>query len=275
MKLITSFLLALLLVLVFVAGGESAQAAGLLYTVRDSDDHLIAIDTETLAQTDIGPLGVTFQFGGLGYDPVSDKLYMIGGDVNPALYTVNRLTGAATLIGNTGLTRLFGLDYDTANGVLYASQYAPSSPALYSLNKTTGAATLIGQLSGTGFGALAYDPSNDRLLGLTADLGDLYEINPNTAATNLLSDGPHLDDGGLAFDLQHGLIWAIDNSGGLFSYDPAANYARSTRLSGIGAHDGLAFVIPEPGSVGLVVLAGGGLWVAGGGRRRKAETLKS
>jgi hypothetical protein len=211
---------------------------------------------------------VQFQFGGLGYDPVSNILYMVGGDVNPSLYTVNRATGAASLIGSVGVTRLFGLDYDTKNGVLYGSQYAPSSAGLYTLNKTTGAATLVGQLSGTGFGALAYDPTNDRLLGLTADLGDLYEINPNTAATNLLSDGPHVDDGGLAFDLQHGLIWAIDNSGFLFSYDPANNFARSTRLSGIGAHDGLVFVIPEPAS-GAMFVVGAALAL----RRRK--TLNS
>jgi hypothetical protein len=254
-----------------ILGSENAHsAAAVLYTIRDADDHLIAIDTDTLQRTDVGPLGVQFEFGGLGYDPAGDVLYMIGGDVNPALYTINRATGAATLVGNTGVNRLFGLDYDTRNGVLYASQYAPLSAGLFALNKTTGAATLVGNFSGTGFGALAYDPNSDRLLGLKADLGELYAINPTNAATNLLADGPSFDDGGLAFDLQHGLIWAIDMTGSLYSYDPAAGYARTTRLSGLGGHDGLAFVIPEPTSAAMGLCASA---LAFSGRRHRRRTV--
>ena len=236
---------------------HAARSNGTLYTIRDLDDHLIAIDNLTLQMTDIGPLGVPFAFGGLGYDPNSDTLYMIGGDLSPSLYRVNRTTGAATLIGNHGVERLFGLDFDSRNNVIYASQFGPTATdvGLYTLNPTTGAATRIAPIEDFGFGGLSYNSTDDVLIGLAPDLGEIYAINRSTGAGTLLSDGPFVDDNGLAFDLERGLIWAIDFGGNLFSYDPSAAYARTTQLSGLGSHDGLAFVIPEPSS-GTLMLCG-------------------
>ena len=228
---------------------QPSASAGTLYTVRDADDHLIAIDNVTLNLTDIGPLGVPFEFGGLAYDPQSDTLFMVGGDVNKALYRVSRATGEATLIGDHGVGRLFGLDFDSDNGVLYGSQYVGGS-GLFVLNTRTGSASRVGDLGGNGFGALAYDAGTDTLIGLEIAAGDLFSVNRTTAAKTLLLDGPFVNDGGLAFDTERQLLWAIDFSGNLYSYDPADGYARSTHLSGLGAHDGLAFV-PDPGTSAL------------------------
>ena len=191
-----------LICLAFLVTSLSAHRAfaATLYTVRDADDRLIAIDNVTLGVTDVGPLGVPFEFGGLGYDPQSDTLYMIGGDINKALYRVSRSTGAATLIGSHGVSRLFGLDYDSKNGVLYASQYVGGS-RLYTLNTQTGAANVVGDLGGNGLGGLAYDPTSDTLIGIEIFAGDLFSVNRSTAAKTLLFDGAFVGESSISSGL--------------------------------------------------------------------------
>lgn len=120
----------------------SLHAGGHFFTVREADDVLVRIDSETLAFTDIGPLGVAFRFGGLAYDTFNETLYMISGRGTQSLYTVDVETGAATLIGAHRVTDLFGLAYDSRNRVLYATGESPAG--LYSLDVTTGSASLIG-----------------------------------------------------------------------------------------------------------------------------------
>jgi hypothetical protein len=65
-----------------------------------------------------------------------------------ALYTIDRLTGATTLVGPTGITGSLGtsLAYDPVFG-MYATNNAGTS-GLYSLNLTTGAGTLIAAFTG-------------------------------------------------------------------------------------------------------------------------------
>jgi hypothetical protein len=211
----------------------------LLYTIEEIGDRLKSINTDTLAITDIGPLGVAFRFGGLAYDAAADKLYMIDGREAKGLYTVNRTTGAATLVGLHGVTDLFGLAYDSTNGILYASQSAGSN--LYRLDTTTGAATLVGNM-GVGIGGLAYDPETDRLIGIAEGVGDLFEIDRATAAATLVFDGSPKNSTGLEYDYDLNLYWDIDWDGNLYSYDPTAGYTRTTRLTGLGPYDGLAYV---------------------------------
>ena len=177
-----SYILSLVYSLIIFAGVISCTSnvqAGTLYAVRESDDTLVSIDTDTLAYTVIGPLGVSFEFGGLTYDPNSQILYMIGGRGNNNLYTVNRTTGQATLVGSHGINDLFGLAFDSTNNVLYATQFAGGSN-LYSLNTSSGASTFIGNM-GIGMGGLAYNSATDTLIGVNDGSGVLYSINRTNA----------------------------------------------------------------------------------------------
>jgi DNA-binding beta-propeller fold protein YncE len=91
--------------------GLAFAADGTLFGVAlgPSPDQLIRIDTITGAATAIGPLGtnvLTPTVGGLEIDPDSGILYYSD---NQNLYSVNKTTGAATLIGAHGVSGMAGL----------------------------------------------------------------------------------------------------------------------------------------------------------------------
>lgn len=230
---------------------SSFADAGTLYAVRESDDVLIEINTDTLAMKDIGPLGTTFAFGGLEY--ANGTLWMVPGRGNNNLFTVDVKSGKATMVGSHGVNDLFGLGYDSKNGVMYGTQFSQGT-SLWELNTGTGAAKLVGNM-GRGIGGLCYNYNTDQLIGVQDGAGDLFEINRQTAQTTLLYAGDYTNDSGLAYDGEKNVLWDIDWNGNLYLYDISNNYARKTMLSGLGAHDGLAFV-PEPSALALLAVAG-------------------
>ncbi len=252
-----------------------AANAGVLYALDNGNDTLVAIDTLSLAVSTVGTLGTNVSFGGLAYDPYSDTMYMVGGRNNNNLFTLDRGTGAATLLGSHGVNDIFGLAFDTRNNVLYGSQFSGGS-GLYSLSLTDGSATIINGSMNAGIGGLSYDWMNDRLVGMSDGAGDIYEIDRLTGAQSLLSNGPFVNDSGFTYDPDLDLYWDVDYSGNLYSYDPNNGFARTTRLTGLGNFDGMSYLtsagnqssedVPVPASI---LLLGAGLLGLGLVRRRK------
>jgi len=245
--------------------------AGLLYAVNDQTDTLVSIDTDTLGVTSIGSLGVTFSFGGLAFDPNTDTLFMIGGRNNENLYTLDRTTGQASLIGGYAVSDLFGLAFDSTNNVLYGAQYQGGSTGtgLYSLNTTTGNATNISTILPRNIDGLAYDSNRDVLVGMNASFGDLYSIDRSTGASTLLIDYLFVSNSGLAYDPDKDLFWNVDYNGNLFSYDPNNSYSRATALTGLGALDALAYVSSIPVPAAAWLFGSGLLGLVGMARRKK------
>ncbi len=217
-----------------------SAAAGTLYTVRTSDRMLRSFDTQSLVFTDIGPLGVGFDFGDLGWDPGSQKMYLVQGFAGTGLYTVNLSTGAATLVGSHGSVDMFSLVYDPGSGKMYCGE-STRNTRFFEINLSNAVITQIGN-PGISMDAMTYDPVRNMIVAAYAGPGDLYSINPANGSATLLYDGAFFNNCGMAFDADTQLYWLIDWSGNLYSYDPANGYARTLVRSGLGSHDGLAAV---------------------------------
>jgi hypothetical protein len=136
----------------------SNPAANIFYTVNlDAvGDPLLSV-TPGGAITNIG--ATNLQIRGLSFDTNHNILYGVD-DFN--LYTINTTTGAATLVGSTGLAEsLEGIAYDAATNTLYLNT-GLNDESLYTLNTTTGAATLVGpngSVAGLGIDGIAFLPA--------------------------------------------------------------------------------------------------------------------
>ena len=135
--------------------GIAFGPGGLLYGMDTTNDQLVEIDITTGAGTVIGSLGFELGSCGLSYDCTNDRL--IGANATTAeIFTVDPVTGLGS--GHV-LTEVpfdgVGLDYDPAEGVLYAS----TGDELYQVDPSTGATTFIGALDGESINDLALHPA--------------------------------------------------------------------------------------------------------------------
>jgi len=87
--------------------------------------------------------------------------------------------------------------------------------------------------------------------------GDLYEIDRSNGDQTLLFEGPFTNNSGLAYDPGRNVLWDIDWSGNLIFFDIDNGYERNDVLSGLGAHDGLAFAGAPCLSLDVSQLIGG------------------
>jgi hypothetical protein len=142
---------------VFGVGSSAGPGASLLYRY----------DIATDAWSAVGSVGFPVDEPGLAYDPAGDVIYMVqssnvGSAVAGSLYTLNRTTGAATLVGATG----FGTGADeyalawvnvpppsgvtvsdtTPVPVLFAQEIVASATAPVTLTNSGGALNLTSAL---------------------------------------------------------------------------------------------------------------------------------
>jgi hypothetical protein len=239
----------------FVLGGEGATTA----TLESFD----ASSPNT--PTTIGPMGVLADFGGLAYDSANNTMYMVDGfgddltTTHSSLYSLNLTTGAATLIGSTGLSDVSGLTYDSANNTLYAAQDAVG--ALQILNLSTGAASPVGTgIASAEVGNLAYDSANSLLYGWVdcGGCGALYSIDTGTGVGTLLSStGLSSNDSGIVYDPATNLFWDLDVTGRLTTIDPST-FAQILVGTTDSESSGLALIpaggaaVPEPSTILLI-----------------------
>jgi uncharacterized repeat protein (TIGR03803 family) len=117
-------------------GSSYETGSGTLYTINPTNGSLAVVGTSPV------------NFWGFG--STISSLYVVGLDFN--LYSIDSTSGAATLIGPTGLSLSGGLWYgvSTNSSTLYFSAGA----SLYTLDTATGAATPVGSTGGPQLGAL-------------------------------------------------------------------------------------------------------------------------
>lgn len=220
-----------------------------------------------------------------------------------SLYSIDTVSGDATLVGSTGLRQVAGLDWDSVNNRLVALNSAGDQ---FSISTATGASTLITDANfGVPEGSIAIDngtayttlfdnlnvwngaawqqigPSllaggadisgldfgRGMLLGLAtygSDADQLVAFDLTTgAATTIGATGTNA---GTVAGLAHAFIggaWYMSDGASLFSLNTNTGSASLIGAHGLSGFSGLAFV-PAPGAA--VLLGMGGLVIS---RRRR------
>lgn len=152
-----------------------------------------------------------------------------GSLTNHHFWRIDHLTGAKTLLGETGVA-LWGLAFDAHGNNLYASDLT----SLYTLNHENGQASPVGTF-GAGIGTmagLAYDNENRVLYGIGGIPRKLYSIDPHTGAVSLIGPlglDPETGFFCCTFDQDNGYIFAAIDTGNtsmLYWIDTASGTAR-------------------------------------------------
>ena len=132
--------------------------------------------------TEIGETGV-FAFIGLAIDPSDGTLY--GYDsLDEILYTINKTTGAVTMVGASGLelSSVGGMDFNSDGSTLVLT----AGNAVYTVDKTTAALTLVGNV-GQNTTAVAFN-----LFDFVCDFEGRGDVNMD-GSVNLLDVAPFVD----------------------------------------------------------------------------------
>jgi hypothetical protein len=247
----------------------------LLYATRNADPEgaLYILSKTNAPPSRVGSFGITGAIFDLAYDSEHDILYASGsppGIFNNSLYTIDRGTGAAHLIGPFGLPHMYGLAYNPLDGVLYGAtpthERRPGS-VLYRIDTNSGNATLVGSIGdfypGTflGITGLAFSPADGALYGCLSGseyLGGIVRIDTATGEGTLLFEGQPLMD--LAFDPETGTLFGIDNGvglypDGLYTIDLATGTTSLVGSPGLVSPQGLAFAMPPPPRLSAVLLS--------------------
>lgn len=153
--------------------------------------NLYTLNLATRQTTVVGPFGdAAIIMHAIEIDARTGILYGVSIH-NHGLYSISRTTGAATLIGLTGIpigvTTFNSLGYDADNGVMYMINTGTDN--LYRVNLATGAATLVGPLNGptgTGIGGMTYNADNHTMYYVDNDLDTLNTVNLSTGASTLV-----------------------------------------------------------------------------------------
>lgn len=257
-----------ILALVLSASQAGAQT---YWVIENTTDQLCRIDVNTLQGTVVGPLGVNWSFGGIGFAP-NGTLY--GWDSVPnRLYRINTSTGSATLIGTGSAFGMDSFDINPVTGRAYGVAGADLN-SVQEINLTTGATTFIAYTNpSTGVPASAFNATGTWFALNGGPTLSTINLN-NGSVTTIGSTGLGGNITNMGFNFADNQLYAmrvIDPNFPLFRIDPST--AVSTFVGNVtglpgGANQQITagtfqFVaVPEPTTIGFCGLAiiGIGYW---------------
>ncbi|MGB3975374.1 MAG: hypothetical protein WBM02_01030 [bacterium] len=227
-------------------------AAGKWYAVSCNPSHLYIVNPANGVLMFVGATGQTY-LTGIAYDEVNNIMYActVG-----ELYTIDRTTGAATLVGSFGVGRNI-VDIAYGDGVLYAQCALTNS--IYTVNTSTGATTLLGP---TGIFApyllgMEYDKDHGRLFLALDYLNKTYlgEVDKTDGSVCIWFPLDYSVDGlAIPYGVTH--PWELDRwevDGGFYSNDHATTLIMDTD------HSAQAFFTTTLPIYTLTLLAPGGI----------------
>jgi|GEM_PF-1105960 len=184
----------------YFGGTFDAVNTDFMYVIDYDNNQLKKLDLASGAVTLIGscmPYG-SESWTGITVDKTTNTMYGISTDISEShIYTINMETGAATVIGATGIPG--GIDV-TIDGTGQMYSFDLVNDEAYKIDKATGASTLLGSL---GYDAnyaqgMGWDPATD-IIYLAAynndgSGGELRILDRETGATTLVGGFPGGDE---------------------------------------------------------------------------------
>lgn len=220
------------LALACLHGQASAQTLLGMRNPGDGGRQLTTINTSTGAVTTIGssispPLST---IASSAVDTANNRIFFDGtpsGETDPRIYTVSLADGSVvtnpTMTG-AAASPIMGIEFDEAEGVIYAYRSLAGARQLVTISRTTGAVNALG--AGTGAstssssGVCALDPTGNRFFIVGQFVGDtdsrLFVFNTtNGSVTNVVMAGTGtLPINGLEWDAGESVLYALRNPGG-------------------------------------------------------------
>jgi outer membrane protein assembly factor BamB len=154
-----------------------------------------------IASVPITDRGIPINIADLAVQPGTDLLFGVRGPNDTLggqgdLYVINKSTGTATLLGNTG--HLFDSIAFAPDGTLYLASGDLSGVTALSVLNPTNAATISSVFTADFFGALGVR-SDGVIFGGNGDGGEIFTIDPNTGAESVIGSTGLSFVGDLAF----------------------------------------------------------------------------
>ena len=216
-----------------------------LYGATFFSSELISIDQSNAAITSRVHLGGK-SMRGLTYSEANQRLYGIDNDETGSadrLFSINVMTGRATIIGSTGFADVQSLAMDPNSNTIYGLNN--STNELLIIDSSTGTATAVGNTGIVGLHAsLAFNSSNNLLYAVDQISGNVVSIDPVTGSGSLVA-GLTLsgfDISGLVYSASDDLFYAIDRiSEELISIDIVAKTFTVIGTTAIAEVTGIAF----------------------------------
>ncbi|HUS90309.1 MAG TPA: proprotein convertase P-domain-containing protein, partial [Phycisphaerae bacterium] len=239
------------------AGGGAGGSA--FYAWNSETDGLFTIDADG-SITDLPPAGAgADDIGGLAYDSLDGILYGLeaGGD----LFRFDLPTGAATALGNVGMSFSFALAYNPLDDLLY------SVTALGELVQIDPDALTAAIVSGpgpsTGSGGMEFFPDDGRIYCHSNGSTRMYSYDAVTfAGPTTHADPTQMSNYGMAYD-GTSLLLAPGGGDTLYTYDPATGETTAVFPAGTLGGRGLNALTGMGGGGGHAVVVSPGQTAAG------------